>query len=228
MRATGTQDPLFRYLSSHQLVMATYLRVEFGSRWKRYAVSAWRSFVLPASGSSAFMRNGLLSMRGEGRRQLRCQRYSPQPAFLEVYSNSLQLAFDRAAGSRSGRSRNRNTPVAKKMVSFGRVDSVSVVTHAAGLRSGILDSPKEFVRLLQCMQRYIKSVGERDEMSSHLPEGFVCIPVFLMSWVFQAERRTGDTVDSIDCSSPLGLLQLFFNTEPARSSRWCSTVAQAE
>lgn len=49
-----------------------------------------------------------------------------------------------AAGSRSGRSRNRNTPEGQlKVVSFGRVDSVSVVTHAAGLRSGILDSPKD-------------------------------------------------------------------------------------
>ncbi|MEC7175121.1 MAG: hypothetical protein VXW34_05925, partial [Actinomycetota bacterium] len=43
-----------------------------------------------------------------------------------------------------------------------------------------------------------------------------CIPVFLMSWVFSGRASgTGDTVDSIDCSSPLGLLQLFFNTEPA-------------
>ena len=37
-----------------------------------------------------------------------------------------------------------------------------------------------------------------------------------MGWVFPGSASgTGDTVDSIDCSSPLGLLQLFFNTEPA-------------
>ena len=44
----------------------------------------------------------------------------------------------------------------------------------------------------------------------------LCIPVFLISWAFPGSASgTGDTVDSIDCSSPLGLLQLFFNTEPA-------------
>lgn len=49
-----------------------------------------------------------------------------------------------AAGSRSGRSRNRNTPEGQlKVVPFGRVPSVSVVTQAAGLRSEILNSPKK-------------------------------------------------------------------------------------
>ena len=91
------------------------------------------------------MRNGLLSMLGRGdgnfSASVTSRNRRSSRGLLELVAARFLVS---AAGSRSGRSCNRSTPeVQLKVVSFGRVHSVSVVTHAAGLRSGILNSPKD-------------------------------------------------------------------------------------
>ena len=109
---TGTQDPLFRYLSSHQLVMATYLQV--GIRKQMEAARSINLEILPAP--RLWIKCDLCAMgccqcwgRGDGNfsASVTSRNRRSSRGLLELVAGSLS---GQRCWSRSGRSCNRSTP----------------------------------------------------------------------------------------------------------------------